>query len=131
MARPGSQQIAGYYPTPPSLPWIVSLLIFPASPAGRLSVHLLDPCAGDSSAIRALRALWTSSHPSPDADPDSAWPAPARLSITACELEEDRGAALEAALDPTYYSCGDRAYHADAFRLYPEMPATTGPRSSS
>jgi uncharacterized methyltransferase DUF6094 len=113
VARPESQQVAGYFPSPERLlPSFASLLSWP-EPSG--PTFLLDPCAGDGAAIRTLRQLWMGqSHRSSAGNGGYT-----RMSIHACELEAGRAATLKASLD----SLGDVAYHGDAFRLCPTDPA--------
>jgi uncharacterized methyltransferase DUF6094 len=118
VARPGSQQVAGYFPSPERLlPSFASILRWPR-PEG--PTFLLDPCAGDGAAIRTLRRLWVETY-----DPDPWTPAGAsfstRMSIHACELEAQRAAALRESLD----SPGDAAHHGDAFRLCPPDPTSS------
>jgi hypothetical protein len=76
--------------------------------------YLLDPCAGEGDAIRALRDLWAASA-------ERSLSNNRLLSIEACELEAGRAAALRFACD---YQ--DTAHHADAFCLFPEMARETG-----
>ncbi len=105
MARPGSVEVGGYFPTPGSiLPHVASLVVWPER---RRHGLVLDPCAGDGTAVRALCEAWS-------ADPGSGsqW-APNRPSIVACELERERARALQASLGGS----GDRAFHGDSFRL--------------
>lgn len=74
---------------------------------------LLDPCAGDGTAIRTLRDLWAerSGLQSPQKD-YYRWPW-----VTACELEEER--AMQLRWGKTTTGC-DVTFHADCFRLYPD-----------
>jgi uncharacterized methyltransferase DUF6094 len=72
---------------------------------------LLDPCAGEGTAIRTLRRLWLESYCPEPFRPAGGWYNP--LSILACELEAERAATLQGNLDPA----ADAAYHGDAFRL--------------
>ena len=110
MARPGSQQVAGYFPSPERLlPSIASVLRWP-KPSG--PTFLLDPCAGDGSAIRTLRRLWVSTY-CPDPLTEAGMGYYDRMSIVGCELEAERAATLKAGLN----SFGDVAFHGDAFRL--------------
>ncbi|HEX4953148.1 MAG TPA: DUF6094 domain-containing protein [Thermoanaerobaculia bacterium] len=108
MARPESQQIAGYFPTPPHLiPSFASTLRWPLEP--QRERILLDPCAGDGAAIRALRAAWCPEHAS--------WRLP---SIVACELEAERAQTLRRMGEEQ-----DVAFHGDAFHLVRE-PTCSG-----
>jgi hypothetical protein len=57
MARPGSVEVGGYFPTPDSvLPQIASLVSWPDD---RRHGVVLDPCAGDGGAVLALRDAWS------------------------------------------------------------------------
>lgn len=106
MARPESQQLAGYFPSPQRLlPSFASIVKWPELSSSPLV--LLDPCAGDGSAIQALRRLWA------PIQAKSRWCS--RMPIYACELEGERAAALRRNLNAST----DVAYHADAFRLRP------------
>jgi hypothetical protein len=93
-------------------------LRWPDEPQGR--TYLVDPCAGDGTAILTLRRLWVESycpealHP---AGPWSIW-----MTIQACELEEERAAALQRNLAPN----ADSGYHGDAFRLCSLAPKDSG-----
>jgi hypothetical protein len=81
---------------------------------------LVDPCAGDGTAILTLRKLWVESYCPDSASPAGPWSK--QMGIRACELEAERARALDEALE---YSV-DRAYHADAFRLCSTGPADAG-----
>ena len=105
MARIGSRQIAGYYPTPEHLlDPIASILDFSID----VSVPVLfDPVAGDGAAITGLRDRWL-----PNAQ------------IVAAELEAQRAAALKRRL--AHYP--HQALHADALTLAPNRH--TSPRAT-
>ncbi len=81
---------------------------------------LLDPCAGEGTAIRTLRRLWVESYCPDPYRPAGGWHN--RMSILACELEAERAAALQNGLDPS----ADNAYHGDAFRLSRTSLADSG-----
>jgi hypothetical protein len=111
MARPGSVEVGGYYPTPVDvLPGIASIIAWPEGSAHGL---LLDPCAGEGEAIAAIRRAWAGR---PSAYASSA------PSVVACELETSRALRLRKALaEPR-----DRALHGDAFRLLPTHEPSAG-----
>jgi hypothetical protein len=103
MARPESQALAGYFPTPPELlPSLASLLEFRPLGGYRRSHILVDPCAGDGEAIEALSRHWL-----PDGHADS--------TVTAdtfgIELEAGRYQRLKARLSPRF------SFHGDAFHF--------------
>ncbi len=75
---------------------------------------LLDPCAGDGTAIRTLRERWIESAPK-GSDFERYY---SRMAVVACELEGKRAAALAKGLPLR----GDLAFHGDAFRLCPSTP---------
>ena len=102
MARPQSIALGGYFPTPsPLLPSLASLVSF----AAQDQLHLLvDPCAGDGSAIAELRKLWF-----PEAQRDA--------SVYAVELEEQRARDQRLRLSLYGASQRDVSLHCDAFHL--------------
>lgn len=106
MARPGSVEVAGYFPTPDTvLPRIASVV---AWPHGSSHGVLLDPCAGAGDAIRALRDAWSTEHSS------RGW-RPSGPAVLACELEAERAESLRKTLDHHR----DRVFAGDAFCLSP------------
>ncbi|HXU31800.1 MAG TPA: DUF6094 domain-containing protein, partial [Thermoanaerobaculia bacterium] len=116
MARPESQQIAGFYPTPSHLlPHIASLLHWP-EPSG--VTFLLDPCAGDGEAIFALREHWREQAGIPA---EGTWSCYHSYlpHILAAELEQGRAEVLRERLLPI-----DVDFPGDAFLLSP-FPASS------
>ncbi|MFW6012218.1 MAG: DUF6094 domain-containing protein [bacterium] len=111
MARPGSVEVGGYFPTPESiLPRIASLITWPR---GSHRAVLLDPCAGDGHAILTLRRLWGASEHAYLTGP----------SIVACEAEAERAKVLRGALHPHR----DQTFSGDAFSLLPTVdPSSSG-----
>jgi hypothetical protein len=82
--------------------------------------YLIDPCAGEGTAISTLRRLWVES-----AFPHSclrAGPYSSTITIHACELEAERAATLDQELHPAL----DQAFHGDAFRLCSRSRETAG-----
>lgn len=100
MSRPESQALAGFFPTPIELlPTIAKLVTFPAT-TDRDEISLLDPCAGDGTAIYALAKEW--SEPS------------RRIRIYAAEMEKSRASKL----DSRWVTSIDRkSLHSDAFKV--------------
>src|SRR3982751_3553263 len=79
MARPQSVALGGYFPTPSTLlPRLAALVSFAPQ---EVSHVLADPCAGDGTAIAALRTLWF-----PEGKHEA--------SIYAIELEQERAKPL-------------------------------------
>ena len=116
MARPSSQQVAGYFPCPQRLlPSFASILRW-RRPAYHRGYVLLDPCAGDGEAIVTLRDLWAA-----DIPPESRAYRPPTFPIRACELEAQRAEALDERLD-----WHDQALAGDCFRLLSLTPPETG-----
>ncbi len=112
MARPESQQIAGYFATPEHLlPHIASLVSWPLKP--REDTYLLDPCAGEGTAILALRELWRVQAGIPA---EGRWGGlPDNLpAVYAAELEAGRAETLR---DRLLY--GDQLFAGDALTLSP------------
>jgi hypothetical protein len=103
MARPQSVALGGYFPTPSTLlPRLASLVSFESQDEAHL---LVDPCAGDGTAIAALRKLWF-----PESQHDA--------SIQAVELEAQRAKALRKKLSHLEGgSVYDVALHCDAFHV--------------
>lgn len=117
MARLASQQVGGYYPTPPHLIPAIAALI-DAQPARQPiaqawggprygKVALLDPCAGTGTALLDLARAWFG--------PNLRSQAPEILGY-ACELEAERAAALARTWeDLSGYQRG-QVLQGDAFR---------------
>lgn len=82
---------------------------------------LVDPCAGDGTAILTLRRLWVESY-SPDGCPSPAGPWGYDTVIRACELEAERAWALRRSLLPNT----DFGLQGDAFRLCAQVPDEGG-----
>lgn len=103
MARPQSVALGGYFPTPATLlPRLAALVDFAPQ---EVSHVLVDPCAGDGTAIAALRTLWF-----PEGKNEA--------SIYAIELEQERAKALRKRLSrPEGGSLYDISLHCDAFHL--------------
>jgi Uncharacterised methyltransferase family (DUF6094) len=107
MARPESQALAGYFPTPPEiLPAIASLVRFHPPEDHRATHLVVDPCAGGGEAIDTLCQLWFPAPPSPAADATSPTP-----EIFAIEMEAGRYNQLRTRLPHSHH------FHADAFRF--------------
>jgi hypothetical protein len=77
---------------------------------------VVDPCAGDGTAVLALRNAWVSG-----SDPGPSW-SPNRPRLVACELERERARALRAALPAP----DERGLHGDAFRLVATSDLSAG-----
>ena len=107
MARPESQALAGYFPTPPEiLPAIASLVELCQLEGHRAGHILVDPCAGGGEAIDALAKLWFPGHPHQAGTATS----PA-AQIYGIEMEAGRYSQLKTRLPPGNH------FHADAFRF--------------
>jgi hypothetical protein len=103
MARPESQALAGYFPTPPELLASVASLVELRPLAGYRRHHILvDPCAGEGHAIETLCRLWL-----PDQDPEDP---PIAGEIFGIELEAVRYSKLAGRLLPYHHFHGD-AFH--------------------
>jgi hypothetical protein len=102
MARPQSIALGGYFPTPSALlPSLASLVSF----APQDGVHVLvDPCAGDGTAIASLRRNWFG-----ESDREA--------SIYAVELEEQRAKDQRLHLGLFSASQRDISLHCDAFHV--------------
>jgi hypothetical protein len=112
VARPESQQIAGYFATPEHLlPHIASLVHWPLDP--REDTYLLDPCAGEGTAILALRELWRVQAGIPE---EGRWGGtPDNLpAVYAAELEAGRAETIRERLFD-----GDQLFAGDALTLTP------------
>jgi len=108
MARLGSRQIAGYYPTPTRLlSSFASILRWPEASFRGL---LLDPCAGDGEAIATLRDLWREEI---DSTSKKGTVTHRELRVIACEMERHRAEDLHRRLK----TGADQAHHGDAFHL--------------
>jgi hypothetical protein len=82
--------------------------------------HLIDPCAGEGTALSTLRRIWVQSV-FPDAfKPAGPWES--QIAIHACELEAERATTLGRDFD--FYV--DRVHHGDAFRLASFAPKEKG-----
>jgi len=82
--------------------------------------HLVDPCAGEGTALSTLRRIWVQS-----VFPDSfeaAGPWESKIAIHACELEAERAATLGRDFDFR----ADHVHHGDAFRLASFAPKEKG-----
>lgn len=98
MARPESQIRAGFFPTPEHLLPAIAGLVRPSPRWQSDVVAVLDPCAGEGVALRALASAWR-----------------CRGDAYGIELEAGRHAALARELY-------DRALHGDTFRAVVEGP---------
>ncbi len=103
MARPESQAVAGYFPTPSDLiPRIASLIELPDPKKNRWTHHtMLDPAAGDGAAIEELRRALT-----------PGWSRLRRPVVVAVELERERARACE-----RRFGHRNQVHHGDAFSL--------------
>lgn len=113
MARPESQAVGGFFPTPPHLvPRIARLL----SVADAHTYALVDPCAGDGAAVLGLGAALF----------DAETLRQGAVGVFACEMEATRFKALEKrrGSDHPWGAC--HFVHGDAFRLRWELEGDYG-----
>lgn len=124
MARPASVAIGGYFPTPahliPDIAALIDTSFLPTATSHSRTTNayaLLDPCAGDGTAIISLyqQLFGNRVEPSTVRYATSGWK-PAVCLYTA-ELETGRAAQLQEAMGRIAYGCRENALCADAFKI--------------